>query len=197
VKLKLLIGVLVFLIVLNLATIGSFVYMRWTGGRAELAPPAPPSPEDRMMGRPGRAKPDRPGPFRLRTEERAELGKLLAELRSETSDLERRIEELEGQVFEKAREETVDRGAVDSLLFDISTARLEISQIVVSKLLEAKSHLTPEQQELFYKALLRARSDSRMGGHRFRGERPFRRGNMKDHRPRGGSVRPAQPDSTP
>jgi uncharacterized membrane protein len=182
VKLKLLIGVLVFLIVLNLATIGSFVYMRWTSEPPDLVPPAPPSQGEIEMGRPG-PRGTRPHErFRLRPEERAELGRLLAELRSETADLELRIAELERQVFERVQEQPVDRDEIDSLLTEISAARLAISRAAADKLIEAKAHLTPDQQELFYRAILHARSQSRAGDGRFHGERPFRHRNVPERR---------------
>jgi uncharacterized membrane protein len=149
-KLKILVGVLVFLIVLNLATIGTFLYMHFTR-------PAPP---------PGYAPalaPDVPRPARaprlrhLPPERREELVNLLREFHAETSALRARTTDLETEAFVLMQLDPVPSARVDSLLREISAARLEVSRIAAQKLIEAKAVLPPEEQRLFFDAILEAR----------------------------------------
>ena len=55
------------------------------------------------------------------------------------------------------QQEPVPRSDVDAMLRDIADIRLEISQKAIEKFIEAKSFLSPEGQELFFDAILKAR----------------------------------------
>jgi uncharacterized membrane protein len=167
-KLKLLIGVLLFLIVLNLATIGTFVVIHF------MRAPEP----DRFgkWGPRGKHPMGEQHPLgELSSEERKQLRGLLMELFTETSDLRDRVQELEGEALELLKQDPVPRAQVDSLLGEISEVRVQAVTRAVDKLIEAKSFLTPEQQEMFYQAILRA-------GH---GGPPGRRGPFRDGPPDG------------
>jgi uncharacterized membrane protein len=152
VKIKLLIGVLVFLIVLNLATIGSFVYLQWSRGR-DNGPILVPAPEVSRRGQEGRRM---ERGTRLRKDKRNELWRLLEEFRAETEALGGRVRDLERQSFGLMQRDPVPRDSLDSLLEEISAVRLEISRRAADKLIEASVHLTPEQQRYFYAAVLTA-----------------------------------------
>jgi uncharacterized membrane protein len=152
VKIKLLIGVLVFLIVLNLATIGSFVYLQWSRGRDHVSILVP-APEVSRRGREGRQL---GRGMRLRKDERSELWRLLEEFRGETEALGNRVRELERRSFGLMQREPVPRDSLDNLLEEISAVRLEISRRAADKLIEASVHLTPDQQRHFYAAVLTA-----------------------------------------
>jgi hypothetical protein len=168
VKVKLLIGALVFLIVLNLATIGSFVYTQWNRGGDRALPerfaPDAPRAVARNRGEGERARRSMPVP----PGKRAELRRLLSELREETEELRSRTATLEEKVLETMRLDPVPRTELDSLLSEIAAARLEISRKATEKLIEARTHLTPEQLEHFYEMVLRSRPDHSGGYYRQR-----------------------------
>jgi uncharacterized membrane protein len=98
----------------------------------------------------------RDGMMRMNPAERRQLMQLLHEFREDTSDLKNRVRELERRAIELLQEDPVPRAQVDSLLHEISNTHFEISRKATDKLIEAKSHLSPEQQKLFYQAILRA-----------------------------------------
>jgi len=177
-KLKVLVGALVFLIVLNLATIGTFLYMHFT--RPELPPMAdgpgfPPRDHASMR---------KPWLHRLPSENREALVGLLDELRSETEDLRTKMRDLEGGVFDLMQSDPVPEARVDSLLAEISEVRLEISRIATRKLIEAKGVLPPEEERIFFDAILQARPAPHFSQGMRRGDRHF-----------GGRKRGAPPDS--
>ena len=201
-KIKVLVGVLVFLIVLNLATIGTFLYMHFTR-------PEPPRVAD-DPGFPPRdgAHAKRPWLHRLPSENREALVGMLDELRAETQDLRDRMRGLEDEAFGLMQRDLVPVERVDSLLAQISQTRLEIGRIAARKLIEAKRILPPEEERFFFEAILEARPTphfSREPRHGM-GERRFDgRGEGKGGRGEGqfgggeerldGSGRGAPPDS--
>jgi uncharacterized membrane protein len=161
VKIKLLIGILVALIVLNLATIGSFVYMRWNAPDHELAALAPQPDPDFTPPRPDRG--DRRGPFRPSGDERRQLIGLLREFKTETEGIRQKIFKDEKEVFDLMQRGTVPRATVDSLLEEISKSRLEMRRMAVDKLIESKAHLSPMQQQRFFDSILQTRPEGRRG----------------------------------
>jgi len=168
-KLKVLVGLLVFLVVLNLAALGTFMYGHLS------RPPRPPmhfiSEES-----PGRGAPhaERPWLRHLPPRERGELFELLQEFQHETHDLRMRAHVLEGEAFDLMQLDPVPTARVDSLLGEISAARLEISRIAARKLIEAKTVLPPEEQRMFFDAILGARPTPGAGHEPPRGERRFK-----------------------
>jgi uncharacterized membrane protein len=179
-KIKLLVGILVFLIVVNLATIGSFVYMRWSHRDA------PPPGYFDHRGFDHRRGPwaDRDARMRFPREDRQELMGLLRELRDETQDLRDRIDELEGQTLRVLQQDPVPRAQLDSLLEDIAATQLLISRKATDKLIEAKIHLSPEQQKMFFEAIRTVRPG-----------RPGPRRQLHGSKRRAGNRRFAPPDS--
>jgi uncharacterized membrane protein len=165
-KLKILLGVLVFLIVLNLATIGTFLYLHFTR-------PAPP-PFLATEMEPESAGPMRPPRLRhFPPEQRKELVGLLEEFRNETSALRLRAMDLEGEAFDLMQKDPFPAARVDSLLREISATRLEISRTAVRKLVKAKTILPPEEQRIFFDAILQARPSHGPLHGPGRGERRF------------------------
>jgi uncharacterized membrane protein len=164
VKVKLLIGILVALIVLNLATMGSFVYWRWKAPTPDWESRAPRPDRDSRVAPPDVPAPPAPEPpLRLSREERAQLRSLLSAFRSETVELRRRIHEDETRVFGLMQLDSIPRAEVDSLLDEISRARLEIGRLAVDKLIESKAYLSPHQQQRFFNSILQTRPGVRMG----------------------------------
>ena len=177
-KLKVLVGALVFLIVLNLATIGTFLYVHFTRPAMPSVADGPEFPHrDADSGR-------RPRLHRLPSQHREALVGLLREFHSETQDLRTRLDELEGGVFDLMQGDPVPVARVDSLLGEISRVRLEISRIATRKLIEAKGVLPPEEERMFFDSILQARPTPHFSQGPRPGERPF-----------GGRGRRVHPDS--
>ncbi len=172
-KLKVLVGVLIILIAINLATIGSYLYTLTKHGdrdRPDVPGPMmlpPELPNETPFERPGLALMKK-----LNREERHQLMQLLNELRMETEELRTSIHAMEADVMEMLRQDIIPSDRVDSLLEEISEAHLQVSRKATNKLIEAKSHLSPEQQMLFYDAILQAHSY----GHGDRGPKGMFRG---------------------
>jgi Spy/CpxP family protein refolding chaperone len=158
-KLKVLVGVLIILIAINLATIGSYLYTLRKHGDRHL--PEPPMPFVSHPARPDGSHLERPGWTLMRglsREERAQLKQLLSDLRMETEDLRNVIHSMEAAVMDALRQDSIPSEQVDSLLEEIAAAHLQVSRKATDKLIEAKSYLSPEQQALFYDAILQAHS---------------------------------------
>lgn len=166
-KIKLLIGILVALIVLNLATIGSFVYMRWRAPNHDTEAWAPRADPDHRRG-PRVHRVERG--FRPSGEERKHLMDLLSEFRTQTDGLRQKIFEDENRVFDLMQKEDVARVEVDSLLEEISNSRLEMQRLAVDKLIESKAHLSPMQQQHFFDSILQTRPGGRIGQRRHQQE---------------------------
>jgi uncharacterized membrane protein len=156
-RLKVLVGILVFLIILNLATIGTFLYVHFSHG-----PDGAPGP---LNVWPGLGSGPEPGErysidkrVRFQVKEREALRTLLNEFRSETDDLRSRAQDLEREAFELMQQDPVPKAVVDSLLKEISLVQYEVSKRAAAKLIEAKKILPPEQQRHFFNAINRTHS---------------------------------------
>jgi uncharacterized membrane protein len=172
VKPKLLIGILVVLIALNLATIGSFFYVQWKRSEHWRAAPAPLErgyPPRALRGE-RRDPGDRPL-FRLNSEDRLKLRKQLSDYYQDTAELRDHVRELEIEAFALMERDTVPRSELDSLLADISATRFEIRRVAVDKLIESKDYLSPQQQKHFFRAILETHDGRHMGKSREHGSR--------------------------
>jgi len=169
VKLKVLIGVLVFLIVLNLATIGTFVYTQWKRSGPEYAFPGPMGPERPLDERFGSRRGSR-SRLRLPDAQRRELHALFDEFLTETAELREHVRDLESQTFALMQRDNVSRPQLDSLLGEIAATRLEISRRAADQLIKSKTHLTPEARKAFYDAILDSRPRMRQGMRQHQGQ---------------------------
>ncbi len=175
-KLKILVGLLVLLVVLNLAALATVMYGRFS------RPPMPPMPgmqgQSRARGVHGG---ERPWLRHLPHKERDELFDLLEQFQHETHELRAHTRSLEDEAFGMMQRDPVPTARVDSLLGEISAARLEVSRIAARKLIQAKTVLKPEQQRMFFDAILGARPAPRAVREPLRGERRFGEQSGKVH----------------
>ncbi|UCH83723.1 MAG: periplasmic heavy metal sensor [Candidatus Latescibacterota bacterium] len=151
-KLRVLIGILVFLIIVNLATIGTFLFVQFT-----RRPAVPPDWKDfgpGMHSQHGKHSEIREH-MHFRNEEREKLITLLHEFRNETQELRDHVRDLERSAFELIQKDPAPRAQIDSLLKEISQTEYEISAIAATRLIEAKKILPPEQQKHFFNAIHR------------------------------------------
>jgi Spy/CpxP family protein refolding chaperone len=156
-KLKILVGILVLLIVVNLAALGSFLYMQWRN---------PPQPEFQRMGRGPRFE------LNLDKSQRQQLRALLREFQTETKPINDQIHRLEDEIFELLQEDSVDPGGIEDKLKEIAALRLEISKRIVDKFRETRKFLSPVQQRHFYRSLMQVRPGPMGPGPRFQRGRP-------------------------
>ncbi len=148
-KVKILIGVLLFLIAVNLATIGSYIYLRVRHDRDNTWK------RERYDHRLRDKRPD----LRLDSKQRKQLFSLFQSYRSETDSQRQQIGVLEGQTFDLLQKDPVPIDSVKQNLQRIADIRYDISLHIIQKLMEAKSFLNPDQQHAFYNAIMRARPD--------------------------------------
>ncbi len=169
-KLKILVGILIFLIILNLATIGSYIYF-------QINKPESPHAEDFQPPGPGSGQFGPPPRLQLDQQQRQQLRALLWEFKEDTQSLEEEILQLQGKIFQLMQRESVPEKEIYEKLADIANLRLEISKKATQKLINAKEFLTPVQQEHFYRALIMHAGPGKPGPHRHRG-RGMHRGPM-------------------
>ena len=176
-KTKVLVGVLLFLIVVNLSTIGVFVFHMLRGPKeAELM-----SPEG---GRPiGVMTPESPM-MRLRPEVRERMHKLMVSFREDTKELQQKIFMLEDTTVALLKYDPPPMGRISDNLKQLSDLRLLINQKAIHNLLRTKSFLPPEQQDMFFRAIMQARPQSGRYG-----------AGMMGRGPMWGRQMPGQPDS--
>jgi hypothetical protein len=149
-KTKVLVGILLFLIIINLSTIGVFVFHMLQG----------PKESEQMTlegGRPvGMMAPESPM-MRLQPEVRERMHKLMTSFREETRELQQKIFVLEDTTVALLKNDPPPMGRITDNLKQISDLRLLINQKAIHNLLQAKSFVPPEQQDIFLRAIMQAR----------------------------------------
>ncbi len=166
-KTKVLVGILLFLIVINLSTIGVFVFHMLRG-------PKEAEPIAFEGGRsPGMMAPESPM-MRLQPEVRERMHKLMMSFREDTRDLQQKIFVLEDTTVALLKNDPPPMGRISDYLKQISDLRLLINQKAIHNLLQAKSFLPPEQQEMFFRAIMQARPQMGRYGAGMMGRAPMR-----------------------
>jgi len=146
-KIKILISVLVLLILVNLAAIGSWVYFRWTESDEGYPP----------QFRPRMRPPFAGSESHFNEDQREKLGKLLQELREEAKVPRQKTKELEDRIFGELQTPTPDDRKVDSLMQALAESQKIVSRLAFKKLEQAKSFLDTDQQRRFFYLLMHAR----------------------------------------
>lgn len=153
-KIKILIGILLVLIVINLGTIGTYLYLQSTRDRnfphwdQNRRPPFPPSHRPEM---------------KLDREQRHQLRNLLQEFQQENKDIRNQIWELERTTFDLLQQENIPQNQVNENLKQLSDYRLKLMTAAVEKMIKAKSFLNPEQQKHFFDFIMESRPASTFG----------------------------------
>ena len=165
-KTKVLVGSLIFLIIVNLATLGTYLWLRFK------------APHDMPMGTPPAAM------MALDSATRERLHGIMMDFRRSMMPVQEELRRAEDSVIVLLQQDPVPTEQVDQLFIRISALRTSISQNAVRHLVQTKSFLTPEQQRHFFRAILDAQPRMRRGegmgmGPRFgpdqRDGRPFER----------------------
>ncbi|MEJ2193892.1 MAG: periplasmic heavy metal sensor [Ignavibacteriaceae bacterium] len=147
-KIKLLVGGLVFLIIINLVTIGTFLYLQFNKSEQRFKY----RPQDSLMIPPflhpdGRGK-------NLNKEQREKLFGMFEKFRKETKDVNEEINVLQEEIRDQLMSETFDEAELNQKMQRVADLRLDISRRAVKNIIEAKSFLTPRQIEHFVRAIM-------------------------------------------
>lgn len=152
-KVKILVGLLIFLIIVNLATIGTYVYFRFTG---------PPFREfDNRQ--PGGAH--MPPPIReLGDKEREAMFKLMRDFFEETHGLRDSVRTHEHELYSLFQQDPVPQEKIEAKLKEIAGIKIEISKKAAARFIEAKTFLSPGQQERFFNSIMQSQPEFGHGG---------------------------------
>jgi len=163
-KTKVLVGILLFLIVINLSTIGVFVYHWLRPGPRGMEPfSGNGMPPQEMMG-PGMPM------MRLEPEVRERMHKLMLGFREEIRGYQEQMVALEDSTVALLKNDPPPMSRINEHLKQLADLRLLINEKAIHNLLQAKTFLSPEQQEMFFRAIMQARPQGmRMGGGMARG----------------------------
>ena len=156
-KIKLLVGGLVFLIIINLVTIGTFLYLQFNKSDHRFKYRA----QDSLMIPPFLHSDNRGE--RLSKEQREKLFGLFDKFRKETKDVNEEIRVTQEEIKDILMSETVNELELNEKMQKIADLRLDISTRAVKNIIEAKSFLTGEQIEHFVRAIMQFRPQHRRG----------------------------------
>jgi len=83
----------------------------------------------------------------------AQLAGMKAEIRAEQQQAKEKIRGLRQQLFAEVRKDDPDMAAVESLIDQISDQQKQLQKGIVKKLVAQRKTLTPEQKEVFDRAV--------------------------------------------
>ena len=98
-----------------------------------------------------------PPMMRMQPEVRERMHNLMVAFREEVKDTERQIFALEDTTVALLRNEPPPMARINENLKKLSDLRLSMNEKAVQNLLQAKKFLNPEQQEMFFRAIMQAR----------------------------------------
>ncbi len=155
-KIKVLIGLLVLLIIVNLAALGSFIFFQ-SRSEPKGKPPfgGPPS-----------------GAMDLSREQHRQLRKLMRNFMDEIRPQNEEIRQLESDILELVQQDSVDKDAINRKMQEISAIRLTLSHKAIDQFVEMKTFLSPEQQKHFFHLLMQGKPPHRPGRGQGRGRPP-------------------------
>jgi len=159
-KVKILVGLLIFLIVVNLATIGSYIYFRMDDKSDRMIP--------RFRNSDFPVRFQKPPHLDLDREQMHQLLELRMSFERDTRELSEQIRALREGIFQMLKNDSVAMTDIEGKLDDISRLRTQIDKAAINKLIEAQEYLTPVQRDHFLRFLLKAPPD-------LDNEPPFRR----------------------
>lgn len=173
-RLKILIGVLLFLIVVNIATIGSYIYFRVqdNGDRRNDRFDLPGDFPRRFS---------RPPHLDLTPEQMQQLLELRMSFAEATKGLSLEIAKSRGEIYELLKRDSVSWTSIEEKLQQIANLRIQIEKVAIKKLIEAQDYLSSEQREHLFRFLLMEPSPMK-GAPSFRRDPGFRdRDQIKRH----------------
>ncbi len=138
-KIKILVGILVFLIVLNLVVLGHYIYYQILEPSRALTPS-----RSEMMKMPKHR-------LHLDKEQRIQMLKLRQRFRGEIEPLRLQIVRLRGEIAEQLTNNRVDWEKIDRNLQEIGRLQAEIEKKAIVMLLETRQFLKADQIKIIYR----------------------------------------------
>lgn len=146
-KLKILVGILLFLIVVNIATIGSYIYFRVQDNGERR--------NDRFdFPRDFHRRFSRPPHLDLTPEQMQQLLELRMSFAEDTKELSLEMAKSRGEIYEILKSDSVSWTMIEEKLQQIANFRMQIEKIAIKKLIEAQDYLSLKQRELLFRFLL-------------------------------------------
>lgn len=149
-KVKTIVGTLIFLIVLNIGVLGTIVYLNMADQQPPIA---------RFLNPEPRFEPPFAGEMEridnLTPEQQQKMVQLIQSYRSDIEPMQEEIRKLEQEMFQLlVDQEEVDSIGTENILREIAAIRLEISKHALESLQRSKTFLTEEQQETFIRRIM-------------------------------------------
>ena len=147
-NLKGLFGILVFIVIVNIVAVDTYLYynhQKISGTISESVRPAP-----------GTDNGENPFP-KLNNSQRNEMRNILEEFKKSTGELNGKIRNHDNEIYRLMEADSINRDSIDMHLKEISSLRMEISKIAIARLIETKKILSRDQQEQLFAAILRSR----------------------------------------
>ena len=145
-KIKVLIGILIFLIVLNLATIGTWLYFQFAPSAHFEWRPIP------MKEAPMRFR-MRPPIHDLTPEQRQQLRQLVQEMRQIKGPIEKQLQSIHNQLRTALTDTAVTIDSLRMLLDSLANIQRQLNDITIHYFLSARQFLTPQQRQRIFQHL--------------------------------------------
>jgi Spy/CpxP family protein refolding chaperone len=149
-KLKILIGILVFIVIVNIVAVDTYLYYHLVGKSTEYSDN---KSHDRTIG----SKQFDDPLTTLNDTQRNKLREIIEEFRKSTGELNGRIRILDDEILNMIQVDLSHKEKIDQNLKEISSLRLEISKIAIDKIIRTKSFLSKEQQKQLFSAIFRVK----------------------------------------
>lgn len=146
-KLKILISILILLIIVNLATLGSYVYFKAKEESRTFAayPPFPGNiPQENFI----------PPRLDLNREQRERFLELKRKFEGETKNLWQEVGKLREEILTEMQKDSFSMDRIEDKLEKIAQLRLEIEKRGIQNLTEAREFLTPPQRQHLFNFLM-------------------------------------------
>ncbi|MDX1671344.1 MAG: hypothetical protein R3211_03325 [Balneolaceae bacterium] len=151
-KVKTMVGALIFLIVLNIGLLGTIVYLHVADRQPPIARFLDPKP---TFDPPFTQQFE--GVEELTTEQRQKLQSLLKSYRSEIEPLQEKVRALEQKMFNSLIEnDSTHFDEIQDIMRSLAEVRLKMGEHALESLQKAKSFLSEKQQRIFIRQIMSA-----------------------------------------
>lgn len=147
-KFPALVGTLVFLAIVNIVAVDTYLYYKFVH-QADVASPVAPGAAVARTGVDGAVS-------KLDAAQRKEIRRIKNEYRNETDRIYSRIKELEDEMYHLVQEDPVSQARIERNLSEHGDLRLKLKRIALAKMIETRSILTPAQKEELFRGIFRS-----------------------------------------
>jgi uncharacterized membrane protein len=147
-KLNILFGILIFLVIANIAAVDTYLYLHLSdrSPASDTSPGTPPTGQgtDPLA--------------QLNEGQREKLHEMMETFKRSTGELNGRIRVLDDEILKLVQEDTIQKSLIERDLNEISTLRLEISKKALDEIIGAKAFLSKDQQERLFSGIFRTKA---------------------------------------